>query len=150
MPHEPLEEDAAGGEVGSGEPLDPGERVGDLGRVVTGQQADAAPAAGGLDHDGEADPARRGHGLLGGGQQPGAGHHRDAGGAGERAGRVLGAERLQVRWGRPDEREPRFLHLPGEVGVLGQEPVPGVDGAGAGELGGGENAASVQIRILRS
>ena len=68
-PHQPLEEDAGGGEVapteaGSGEPLDPGERVGDLGRVVTGEHADAAPAAGGLDHDGKADPAGLGHGLA--------------------------------------------------------------------------------------
>ena len=131
LPHQPLEEDAGGGEVGSGEPLDPGERVGHLALVVTGQHADAAPAAGGLDHDGKADPAGLGDGLLGGGQQPGAGHHRDADGAGERTGRVLRAERLQVRWGRPDERESRFLHLAREVGVLGQEPVPGVDSAGA-------------------
>ena len=39
-------------------------------------------------------------------------------GAGELAGRVLGAERLQLPRRRPDERDPRFLRLPGEAGAL--------------------------------
>ena len=42
------------------------------------------------------------------------------------------------------------LNLAREVGAFRQEAVPGVDGAGGGGLGGREDAALVQIRILRS
>ena len=122
--HQPLEEDPRGGEVGGGEPLHPGERVGHLGRVVAGQHADAATATGRLDHDGVADLGGRRDGVRGAGKQagrrPSARRCAHAARRASIAGGVLRAERLQdLRGGRADEGDALLsFHLAGEVGVL--------------------------------
>jgi hypothetical protein len=37
----------------------------------------------------------------------------------------------------------------GELGVLGEEAVAGMDGVGAGDLGGGDDARNLEVRIAR-
>src|SRR2546422_1455981 len=49
--------------------------------------------------------------------------------------------------GRADERDVRGLDDIGELGVLGEEPVTGVDGVGAGDFGGGDDARNVEITV---
>ena len=63
------------------------------------------------------------------------------------AGAGLGAHRLDRARGRADERDPGLLAGRGEVGVLGQEPVAGVDRLGAGRLRRLEQPLDVQVAL---
>jgi hypothetical protein len=115
--------------------------------VVEGDaQALAAAAGGRLDHHGVADVLGNGDGLLRGGY--GVVVARDGvdarllcqllGGdlvAHGRDGVVLGA----------DEGEAFFFHPAGELFVLRQEAVTGVDGLGAGLLRGGDDLVGRQV-----
>src|SRR5256886_17461299 len=49
--------------------------------------------------------------------------------------------------GGPDERDVRRVHLLGELGVLSEEPVAGVDRIGAGDLGRGEETGNVEVAV---
>ena len=118
---------------------DLGQRAGDL-------QAAAAAAERRLDRDrqavllGERDDLRRaGHGIGG------AGHQRRAGPLGDLPGGDLVAEVADGLRRRADPGQPGVEHRLGEVGVLRQEPVAGVDGVGTGLRGGREDLADVQV-----
>ena len=62
-------------------------------------------------------------------------------------GRVLQAHGADGAGGRADEGEPGLGDGLGEVRVLGQEAVAGVDRARAGRLGGGEDAVGTEVAL---
>ena len=51
--------------------------------------------------------------------------------------------------GGPDPDQACVDHSPGEVGILGEEPVAGVDGVGAGLLGCPQDGVDVEIGVDR-
>src|SRR5690606_9170418 len=110
--------------------------------------AAAAAARARLDHDGVADV---------GGHAGGLGHVADlAVGAGDDgdAGRAHGVLRHALvahladgAGPGPDEDEVVVGADGGELGVLGEEPVAGVDGVGAGDLGGGDDPVHPEVAL---
>ena len=66
---------------------------------------------------------------------------------GEQLGRDLVAEEARRGGRRPDEGEPGRLTGGGEVGVLGEEPVTGVDRGRAGLLRRGEHALGREVGL---
>ena len=118
--------------------------LGQVGRVADHPHADPAAAVGRLDHQGEADPlagvaGRAGHRL--------AGEHRHPGGGRDPLGLELVAEGGQHLGGRPDEGQAALAAAVGELGALGQEPVAGVDGVGAGALGRVQDGLEVAVGV---
>src|SRR5690606_25546940 len=104
--------------------------------------AHAAPAAaaGGLDDHRVADvvgqPVVGGHVVA---QRPVAAGHAGHAGLLHRPDRLdLVAHQADGLGLGPDEHEARLLHALGEVGVLAEEAVAGVDGLGVGDLGRGD------------
>ena len=76
-----------------------------------------------------------------------AGQHRHPGG-GRRLPRLrLVAHQPDARRARPDPAQLAVLQHLGEVGVLGQKAVAGMDRVGAGDLGGGDQARDVEIAL---
>ncbi len=59
----------------------------------------------------------------------------------------LGSHRFDRLGRRPDPGEAGVDHGTRERGVLRQEPVPGVDGVGAGRLGGVQQQVGAQVRV---
>ncbi len=57
----------------------------------------------------------------------------------------LGAHRRDRGHRRTDPRQARVGHRCGEFGVLGEEPVTGMDGVGAGRARGGDQLCSVEV-----
>ena len=113
---------------------------------VAAAHAPAAAAGGRLQDHGEPEfhgqllrglPALQGLGGAGGG-----GH---AAGHGHLLGGELVPHQVQHMGGRADEFDARGLAGPGEVGVLAEEAVAGVDGVGAVLLGQLDDAGDVQI-----
>ena len=113
--------------------------------------AAAAPAAGGLDDDGIADLSGHLEGafLVVVERAIGAGH------AGH-AGLVHGGDRRDLVphqtdgfGSRADEDEAGALDPLGEIGILGEEAVTGVDGDRVGDLGRADNGRHVQIAVQR-
>src|SRR5256886_13179744 len=49
--------------------------------------------------------------------------------------------------GGPDERDVRRVHLLGELCVLSEEPVAGMDRIGAGDLGRGDETGNVEVAV---
>ena len=92
------------------------EGVVELGRVTDDAHTAPAPARGGLDDEREAD-------LL---SRP-LGQGRDAGLARDPLRRELVPAEPQRLRRRPDPRQPGGFHRLGEAGVLGEEPVAGMD-----------------------
>src|SRR5580698_6378077 len=90
------------------------------------------------------------HDLVGGGQRLGAaGNSRHARLLGGQAGTDLVAHDLNGlgRW--PDESDAPLGDGAGEVGVLGEEAVTGVDGVGAALLDGAEDRLGVEVALGR-
>ena len=122
------------------------ERLGDVAGAVHGAHAPAASAGGGLEHDRVAELAGRlGRGLRVGDRASRAGHDGDAERLGELAGPHLVAEQGERVRRRADEREPGSRGLAGEVGVLGQEAVPGVDAVGSARRGDLDDRRPVEV-----
>ena len=102
----------------------------------------------GLDHQGEADPVGRSNGLLGvdgvrrprDDRRPRPGRHRSRG--------DLVSHRRHGLGRRADEGEAGGPDRPGEVGVLGQEAVPGVDVRGLRPAGHVQDPLDVQVRPI--
>ena len=69
-----------------------------------------------------------------------AGHDRHAGLLGQLAGLVLVAQRLHRFLRRADELDLAVAADLGEVGVLREEAVAGMDGLHVGDLGGADDA----------
>ena len=110
--------------------------------------AHAAPAAApaGLEHHRETDAGRQlrafGHVI---GQRRRRRHHRHAGGHCRVTRRHLVAQRAHHVWRRADPAQPGGDDLFGEVRVLRQEAVAGVDGVDAGLLGDAQDVVAVQV-----
>ena len=126
-------------------------RVHERGLGVHDAHAAPAAAAGGLDDDGVADQRREAPDLLGVvGQRPvGAGHAGDAHALHRRLGRDLVAHHADRGGRRADEDEAGVLHALGEVGVLGEEAVAGVDRLRVGDLGGADDGRDVEVAVAR-
>ena len=110
--------------------------------------AAAAAAEGGLDGDRQAVLFGEGAGL--GGRVHGtvaAGHQRCAGPDGRLAGGDLVAEQPDGVRRRADPGQPGVQDGLGEVGVLGEEAVAGVDGVRAGLGRHGEQLGDVQVGV---
>ncbi len=73
--------------------------------------------------------------------------HRHARGGHHLLGLDLGAHRRHRGNGRPDPRQPRVQHGSGEIGVLGEESVAGVDGVGAGRPSRRDQLRAVQVPV---
>ena len=108
----------------------------------------AAAARGWLDQEREPRFVKRGDELLiGQPRSPGPRDNRDASGRDGGLGGDLVAHRLDRLRRRPDERQARGRAGAGEPGVLGQEPVAGVDGLRAGCLRGGDDRLDGQVAL---
>ena len=62
-------------------------------------------------------------------------------------GRHLIAHQADNVGSRADEGETGFFHLLGEVGVLGEEPVTGMDAVGTSDLGSGDDGRNAQVGL---
>ena len=112
-------------------------QVGDLLEGAGDLEAAAAAAEGRLDGDGQAVLLGEGDDLVGARDGVGrAGHQRRAGALGDVAGRDLVAEGAMASGRRADPGQPGVDDGLGEVGVLGEESVAGVDGVGTGLASG--------------
>jgi hypothetical protein len=112
----------------------------------------AAPAAaGGLDDHRVGDGARDPDDFLGVVRQGafGAGNARHAGLDHRLLGRHLVAHDADRLRRRPDEDEAGALDALGEVGVLAQEAVTGVDRLGIGHFGGRDDRRHVEVTLGR-
>ena len=129
------------------------ERAGDL-------EAAAAAAERRLDRDGQAVLLGEGDDLVRAGDRVGgAGHQRGAGPLGDVPGGDLVAEVADRLRRRADPGQPGVDDGLGEVGVLRQEAVAGVDGVGAGlarpprgladvQVAGGGGVAAERVRLV--
>ena len=122
-----------------------------LGEVLLGPcdlHAPSTAAGRGLDQDREADFPGRGEGLfLGRDGAIGPGHHRDPGFPHRLLGGDLVAHHGDVLGKRANEGEAVGVHDLGEARILGQESIPGMDGLGAGDLGGGDDGRDVEVAL---
>ena len=145
-----LEVDLGAAEVGLGLA---GGRLHGLGGVLRGgDDLHAAPAAAvrGLDGHGPAVEVAERHDLLGRGEGLGAaGDTRDAGLLGRDAGADLVAHDLDGLGRRADEGDAALGDGAGEVGVLGEEAVAGVDPVGAALLDGVQDRLGVEVALGR-
>ncbi len=135
-------------EGGLGLALGGGKGLGQLGFVLHHLHALAAAASGGLEQDRVADPSgfpAEGLGVLGFAVV--AGHQRHAGFFHQRLGRRLAAHGVDGRRRRPEEEQAGFLAGAGEVGVLREEAVAGVDRLGAAGEGGGDDPVAAQVAV---
>ena len=125
--------------------------VGQLIGAFDDTHALATAAGGGLDHDRVADFLRRGErgiDILNGAWC--AGDNRDTCGFGQRLGFNLvphDGDRLRTRANKDQSGR---LDGIDEIGVLGQEPEPGVDGLGAGLLCRLDDSVRTKIAVRRS
>ena len=124
-------------------------RLDQLGLVVDHAHAAPTAAAGGLDDHRVADLAgdRQGGLFIFRQRAVGARHGGDAGALHGVLGRDLVAHQADHLGGRADEGEAGAFDLLGEVGVLGEEAVAGVDRGGAGDLGRGDDRRDLQVRL---
>ncbi len=73
--------------------------------------------------------------------------HRHTGGGHHLLGLDLGAHRRDRRDRRTDPRQSGIEHRRGEIGVLGEESVPGVDGVGARCPRGRDQLRRVEVSV---
>ena len=115
--------------------------------------AHAAPAAaaGGLDDHRVADLARDPDDLLGLFRQRAvdAGHHRHAGLLHRVLGTHLVAHQADGFGPGADEHEAALLDAFGEIGVLGEKAVAGMDRFGVGHFGGADDGGDIEIALRR-
>jgi hypothetical protein len=126
-----------------------GGRIEEFGHLFPGAgdlEAPTAATEGGLDRDGkpvhidEVEYFGRVRDRV-----EGAGGHRGVHLLRHVPGGDLVAELLDRLGGRADPDETRVDHGPGEAGVLGEEPVTGVHGVGAGAAGDGEELLDHEV-----
>lgn len=116
------------------------------GGVLDAAHSASAAAGDGLDEHGEADVVGGADQFVHVGGGLGGAQDRYAGGAGGGHGARLVAGQLQDVRAGADERDARLLARPGQLGVLRQEPVAGVDGVGARQPGGAHDLLDGEIR----
>ena len=121
----------------------------EIGRVVDNAHALAATAGAGLDQHRVADAvgfaAQQGGVLV---LAVVAGHQRHAGGFHQTLGFGFQAHRRDRAGRRADEDEAGLGAGAGEILVLAEKAVAGVDGLGAGGVGGVEDALPLQVAFL--
>ena len=88
-----------------------------------------------------------GAGLLQGDAVPRPRHHRSAAGNSGLAGGGLRSHHADGIGRRADEDQAGILAGGGEIGVLAEKPVAGVDGVGAAVAGGGQNAVGAEVTL---
>ena len=144
----PLHVDEGIGEVRLALPGRRLERAVGVARLTDDLHPLAAAAGRGLDDERVADLGAELHDFLG---RPdgihGAGDDRHACVAHHLACSRLRPHQLDRVGRRPDPRQPRLLDHPGEGGVLGQEPVPGMDRLGAGAERGLDEHVAAQVAL---
>jgi hypothetical protein len=126
------------------------ERAREIVCVLRDAHALAAAPSGRFDDDREADLARESQRLfriLHGTRRARDDRHADVGHR-LTSGRLV-AHHTDLLGCRPDEGNVGGGAGLGELRVLGQEPVSGMDGIGAGDLGGGDQTRDSQIRFAR-
>ncbi len=130
-----------------------GGRVEQLGDLLAGAgdfHAASAATERGFDRDRQTVLVGEGEDLVGVLHRfGGARHGRGFRAGGDVAGGDLVTEVADRLRRRPDPDQPGIDHGLGEVGVLGEEPVAGVDGVGTGLGGGVEDLVDHQIRLRR-
>ena len=120
----------------------------EVGLVAAHPHALAAPSRGRLDQDGEADRTGKAQGLGVAGDGPlGPGHAGHLGRGGDLLGLGLQAHLADRLMGRPDELEVAAPADLGELGVLAQEAVAGVNRLHVGHLGSRDQPGNVQIAV---
>ena len=108
----------------------------------------AAAAGDGLDEDGIADGAGEGDGGIGVGDDAFAARgDGDAGGTHQVAGLGLVAHGAEDFGARADPAEVALGADVGEMGVFGEETEAGMDGLGAGDLGGAEDGRHLEVAV---
>ena len=143
-----LDEAFAAAEGGDGLAGGGVEQLGDLFDGAGDLHAAAAAAERGLDRDGHAVLLGERDDLVGVlDRVGGAGHQRGVGAGGDVAGRHLVAEVADRLRAGADPDQSGVEDGLGEVGVLGQEAVAGVDGVGAGLLGSVQQLLEHQVGL---
>ena len=124
------------------------QRAAEVGLVAADPHALAAAAGGRLDQDGKADRPGEAEGLGIAGDGPfGAGHAGDLGRGGDLLGLGLQAHLADGLVGRADELEVAAPADLGELGVLAQEAIAGMNRLHVGHLGGRDQPGDVQIAV---
>ena len=124
------------------------EQFGHLAQLAGNAQPATAAAVCRLDRDGHAVSLGEGDRLAGvGDRMRGARDHRRASPGGDLAGPHLVPERPDHLGGRADPDESGVEHGLRELGVLGEEPVPGMHRLGAGPLRRGDQLRDVQVGL---
>ena len=121
-----------------------------FGGVEAGLHADAAAAAGRLEHERKADRAGfgQGQGFIRG-QDAGAGGHRHAQFGHAQACAVFVRQRIHGVRARADETDAACFAGAGERGVLGQEAIARMQRVGAAGAGHGQQAFAMQVAFAR-
>ena len=117
--------------------------------VLDDLHAATATAAGGLDDHGQADALHGFFRLPVGFDDGRAGNHRNAGRLHGLAGGHLVAHGAHDLGLRANPVQAALLHHLGELGVLGQKAVAGVDGVRAGDLGGADERGNIEVALPR-
>ena len=121
-----------------------------VGRGVDHPHAAPAAAVSGLDRDGPSVGLAEGDHLVAGAEELGGpGHARNPGLLGRDPAGDLVSHDLDGFGGRTDEGHAPFGDGAGEVGVLGEEPVAGVDAVGTGTLDDLEDLVGVEVALGR-
>ena len=120
--------------------------VGEIGGLVDDAHAATAAAEGRLDDEGKADDLgdTQGLGAVGNGFL-GAGENGDVDTLGERAGGGLVTHHVEQLGTRTDKDNAGLFTGAGEIGILGEEPVAGVNRVDALGLGDANHALDVEI-----
>ena len=144
-----LDEHAAAGEVGLAQARHRLEAFVQLELVAADAQADATATGRALEHHRVADLPRRCFGVLDGREQVRARHERHACRRRDRTRLVLEPKAPELIRRRPDEGDAARRALLGELGVLAQEAVAGMDRLRAGLLGRIEDPLRLQVALRR-
>ena len=120
---------------------------GKFGRFADERHADAAATSGAFKHHRITDTGGLALGAGKVGEELSTGEQRDAVGAGEGAGGVLGSELAHLRGAWADEGDAGGFAGFDEGGIFGEESVAGVNGLGAGGAGGGEDFIGVEVAL---
>ena len=141
-----FEEDGGIAEGAAGFALGFVEEMGEIGGFVDDAHTATAPAKRSFDDEGEANLLRGLEGLVAVGDGLfGAGKRRHVNALGEGTGGGFVAHHFEQLGARPDEDESGFFTGAGEIRVLGEEAVAGVDGVHAVLFGGGDDAVDVEV-----
>ena len=144
----PLGEHRTVPERGRGLPAGGSDRAGQVGQVPHQPHAPATAAERRLDQQRQAHPADQ-LAQVGVAGDLAAGQHRHARLFHQLLRAEFGAHRGDHVRGRPDEGQPGDGDVGGERGVLGQEPVAGVDGVRAGRFRRRDDEVTAQVRVGR-